>query len=241
MKPPTISRDDLIFIIDPQVRRFCGPLFFTTSLHTPSGNVPHNGSFGLVDTGEKKLLVTCHHVWSEFKELRSRNPELKFGFCFEMAKPVTIDMDSLLVDEDKRCDLVTFDMQPLLPICGGLKFYNLNQNRPPKINVEDVLYLIGFPGKGRLDGEDSIGFPRQAIGTLATEVGRFRFYSSIGNLGLQTEDFGGISGSPCFLVREDKQIRLVGFTTGYAPNDMNRLSFTYAKSINPDGTINYMF
>ena len=185
-------------------------------------------------------MVTCHHVWNEFKELRSQNPQLRFGFCFEMVKPVTVEMDSLLVDEDKRCDLVTFDMQSLLSICGGLEFYNLYQNRSPKINAEDVLYLIGFPGKGRLDGRNSIGFPRQAIGMQATEAGDFRFYADIGNLGLQADDFGGVSGSPCFLVREDKQFRLVGFTTGYAPNNMNRLSFTYASSIKSDGTISYM-
>jgi hypothetical protein len=74
----------------------------------------------------------------------------------------------------------------------------------------------------------------------ATEVGDFRFYANVGNLGLQADDFGGISGAPCFFVRDDEQIRLVGFTTGYAPNNMNSLSFTYAKFIRPDGTINYM-
>jgi hypothetical protein len=97
MQPPTITKDDLIFIIEPQVRRFCGPLFFTKSLHTPVGNIPHNGSFGLIDTGKKKLMVTCHHVWDTFKKLRSENPELKFGICFDIRRPVVIDVDSLFV------------------------------------------------------------------------------------------------------------------------------------------------
>jgi hypothetical protein len=188
MQRPRISKDDLIFVIEPQVRRFCGPLFFTNSLHTPSGNIPHNGSFGLINTGEKKLMVTCHHVWNKFKELRSENPKLMFGVCFDMPKPVTIEMDSLFVDEDKRCDLVTFDMQSLLPICGGLEFFNLYQNRPPKINVGDVLYLIGFPGKGRQDGENSIGFPRQPIGVQATEIGNFGFYADVGNLEVYADE-----------------------------------------------------
>jgi hypothetical protein len=127
-----------------------------------------------------------------------------------------------------------------LPICGGLEFFNLYQNRPPKINVGDVLYLIGFPGKGRQDGENSIGFPRQPIGVQATEIGNFGFYADVGNLEVYADDFGGISGSPCFLVREDKLIRLVGFTTGYAPKNMNRLSFTYVSCIKSDGTVSYM-
>ena len=114
MLRPRISKDDLIFVIEPQVRRFCGPLFFTASFDTPPGNIPHNASFGLIDTGKKKLLVTCHHVWNDFKELRSENPKLMFGVCFDMPKPIVItDPDSLVVDEDKRCDLVTFDMESL--------------------------------------------------------------------------------------------------------------------------------
>jgi hypothetical protein len=240
MRLPTISRDDLIFIIEPQVRQFCGPLFFTNSLLTPAGNIPNNGSFGLIDTGEKKLMVTCCHVWDEFKEQRAKNPKLMFGVCFDMLQPVTVEMDSILVDEDRRCDLVTFDMQSLLPICRKLDFYNLYQNQPPQINEGDVLYLIGFPGKGRLDNEDSIGFSRQPIGAQATEVGKFRFFASVKNLGLQVDDFGGISGAPCFLVRDNLQLKFVGFTTGYAPNEMNSLSFSYVDFIRPDGTINYM-
>jgi len=226
-------------MIEPEVRKYCGPLFFTTSLHTPSGNVLHNCSFGLVNTGERKLMVTCHHVWSEFKKIRSDVRELMFGVCLDMPRPIVIDADSLLVDEDRRCDLVTFNMETLLEICaaGGLEFYDLYQNRPPKIHVGEVLYLIGFPGKGRQDAEDSIGFSRQPIGVQATEVGKFGFYADVGNLEKHVEDFGGISGSPCFLLRENKPIRLVGFTTGYAPNSMSRLSFTYVGCIKPDGTI----
>jgi hypothetical protein len=243
MHRPTISTDELIFLIEPQVRRYCGPLFFTSSLHTPLGNISNNGSFGLINTGEMKLLVTCHHVWEKFKELRSENSSLMFGICLDMPKPITINADSLFVDEDKRCDLVTFHMEEsLLPICDavGLEFYNLYQNHPPKINVGDVLYLIGFPGKGRQDNEDSIGFPRQPIGVQATEVGKFGFYADVGNLEKHADDFGGISGSPCFVVRENKTIRLVGFATGYAPNNINRLSFTYASYIKSNGTISNM-
>src|SRR6266852_1816998 len=65
-----LTRNELEFLIEPQVRQFCGPIFFTLSLKSALGNVTNNGSFGLVDTGSKKLLVTCHHVWKEFQERR---------------------------------------------------------------------------------------------------------------------------------------------------------------------------
>jgi hypothetical protein len=45
-----------------------------------------------------------------------------------MGNPVAIDVDSLLVDEDKRTDIVTFAMEELLPVCCGLEFYNLQRS-----------------------------------------------------------------------------------------------------------------
>jgi hypothetical protein len=59
--------EELTFLIEPQISPICGPLFFTRSLESAVDNVTANGSFGLVDTGQKKLLVTCHHVLEEFE------------------------------------------------------------------------------------------------------------------------------------------------------------------------------
>lgn len=63
MRAMKIPRLDLEFVIEPQVRYFCGLIFFTKSMETPAGTIVNNGSFGLVDTGSRKLLVTCSHVW----------------------------------------------------------------------------------------------------------------------------------------------------------------------------------
>jgi hypothetical protein len=132
-------------------------------------------------------------------------------------------------------------MDPVLSVCkaGGLEFFNLHANRPPKVNVGDVLFMIGFPGKGRLVDETAVGFPRQPIGVQASQVGKFTFFSDATNLKLRTEDFGGISGCPCFIVSEGRPIRLVGFATGF-DDGTNKLQFTYARFIRPDGTLDYM-
>jgi hypothetical protein len=69
--------DNLKFVIEPQINPFCGPLCFTRALEWAAGHVITNGSFGLVDTGKRKLLVTCYHVWEEFENLQRKCPELK--------------------------------------------------------------------------------------------------------------------------------------------------------------------
>jgi hypothetical protein len=85
----------------------------------------------------------------------------------------------------------------------------------------------------------AFGFPRQPIGVQASEVGDSHFFADVTNLKLQAEDFGGISGCPCFFVREGKPLRLVGFATDYSEMT-KRLQFTYARYIRPDGVVDYM-
>jgi hypothetical protein len=236
-------------IVEPQVRKFCGPLFFTSSNTTPKNNIEGSGSFGLVGIGNKKLLVTCWHVlYAEkegFKDKHSQNPVLRFGIGFGGRYPVSLSFDDLLekkVDDERRCDLVTFDVSDALDLVAAshLAFFDLNVNPPAKVHVGDVLYLIGFPAKGRIENKTSIGFPRQPIGVQATQIGEFNFFARVINLKLDETDYGGISGAPCFIVREGAPPRLVGFATGFAPNQMNMLQFTYARFIGQDGIIRYM-
>lgn len=237
------TRNYLTFIVDPAVRQHCGPLFFSTSMTTPADNIIANGTFGLVNTGKMKLLVTCCHVWSDFKELRSQNPSVMFSLCVDKFNPIIIpNPDSLLVDADKRCDLATFNTEPVADAFASqsLQFFDINASRPPKLHDGDTLYMIGFPGKGRQASNTSVGFPRQPIGVAATQVGNSNFFADVKRLHLNAEDFGGISGCPCFLVLKDRPIRLVGFATGYAPNNVAMLQFTYARYIQPTGIIQYM-
>ena len=239
------TRVFLTMIVEPQVRKFCGPLFFTSSSITPKNNIESSGSFGLVSIGGKKLLVTCWHVLEGFRELHTKNPALRFGIGIGGRHPVSVSLDDLLkmkVDDDRRCDLAVFDISDALEqvAASNLEFFNLSANRPPKVCNGDVLYLIGFPGKGRIESETSVGFPRQVIGVQASLIGEFSFMSSVVRLNLDESDYAGISGAPCFVVREGAPIKLIGFVTGFAPNQMNILQFTYAKFIGQDGVIHYM-
>jgi hypothetical protein len=207
------------------------------------------GTFGLIDTGQKKLLVTCWHVIfgpGGFQEVHSENPAYRFAVGIGGRFPASLSFEDLMkikVDEDRRCDLVTFnvgDDEALgLIAMSNLQFFNLKANRPPKLKVGDVLYLIGYPGKGKVENENSIGHPRQPFGVQAVHVGESTFQAR-GIEGLNETDYGGISGAPCFVVSETTPIRLVGFATGFAPNEINLIQFTYARYIGEDGIIRYM-
>src|SRR5947209_13364795 len=110
-------------LIEPEVRPYRGPILFDRS--GPSANdenVFANAGFTLVDTGQKKLLITCCHVWDGFLEERLSDRHVRMLICLELGKPVIFN-DYAPIDQDKRLDLITFDMTPLLSACRGRKFY----------------------------------------------------------------------------------------------------------------------
>jgi hypothetical protein len=81
-----------------------------------------------------------------------------------------------------------------------------------------------------------MGFRRQAFAVSVSDCNQdgSKFISNILSLSLRPDELAGISGSPCFLVRDNSPIQLVGFAIKVF---MNLLSFTHARCLNPDGTI----
>jgi hypothetical protein len=233
-REPMPTRTELEFVIEPQVRKFCGPIYFTRSLDEAEGNVTANGSFGLVDTGTKKLLVTCYHVWDEFQKERLERPELKMCLCLDQGPAALFESPEPL-GEDPEFDLATFDMQPLLAACGSRKFYQLNQNPPGRVREGDAVFFIGFPGNLRRVIGGELRFGRVPFGVKVCSVDGWHIQSEISKLKMKPDEFGGISGCPAFVVRPGKPIQLVGFATSVVLAEY--LCFTHATCLNQDGTI----
>ena len=242
--PKVIERMELDYVVGPYVRQFCGPIFFTNSLQVP--NASANGSFGLVDTGRKKLLVTCHHAWEEFQVARHNQPNLQMCLCLDQGPPVVFAPSSPIA-EDPRLDIATFDMKALLAACVGRKFYPLMQKRPRKVLAGDGLFFIGFPGRMRRIEHGAIVFGRAPFAVHLCSADSWHIQSDISKLAMTPDEFGGISGCPCFLLRPGKRtvmagageattVQLVGFATSVLFG--RYLSFTHASCLNGDGTIN---
>lgn len=252
MKQPMFTEIELElgFVIEPELLPYCGPLFFSRSLTSAFGNVTANGSFGLVDTGQKRLLVTCHHVWDEFQKARDKDSQLRLLVCLGRPFPVVLDLEPF--DQDKSLDIAVFDIAPLLQACAGRKFFSLNHNLPPHVHVGDRLFLFGYPGFLRCATAEGVGFGRMCYAVNVSDVSVSRFVADVSqakaiyveeqNRGEEDNPHGGISGSPCFLVQDDRPLRLVGFATSEiafpSPESPRLLRFTHARCLNPDGTIN---
>jgi hypothetical protein len=233
---------DLEFLVDPQIRRCCGPIFFARSLDADlAENVAANGSFGLVDTGKRKLLVTCQHVWEAFDAAKIQHPAMRLCICLSSNSIVTLHPVQP-IDQDETLDLASFDMEPFLDQCAESTFVPFDCDKVPPVCKGDALAFVGFPG--HVVAQTSIGakFNRTLHATFAYDVTDRCVVSDVRRLKPkekkrsteQDADYGGISGSPCFVVRQNLSLDLVAFATSHG---LSVLRFTLARYLNADGTL----
>jgi hypothetical protein len=203
-----------------------------------------NGSFGLVDTGQKKLLVTCGHVVDEFRQRASNVADLKMCVCLDRKNPVVLDI-GCLIDEDKSSDLASFDLRSLLPACEGRSFHQLTCDHIRKVEKGDRLVFVGYPGYLRKETDEGIYFGTTPHVVIAQDVSAFGVICDLSRvmsidrvlLSEQNENpLGGVSGSPCFLMQDYTYLHLIGFVTGEM-RLQKILQICSAKFLNADGTI----
>jgi hypothetical protein len=234
-----LSRIDFTNIFEPEVAPYCGPLYFGVSLESPL-EVTASGSFGLVDTGKRKLLITCRHVWDGLCTMREKAPALKMFVYLRTGPPVVFDPAP--IDADKHLDLATFDLEPILSACAGNRFYRLDQDPAPNLTKKDRLYFLGYPGHLRRVSSRLIEFSRVPYAVAVRSVDGFRFHCDISKAVYEDQSdrpavdrHHGISGSPCFLLRKPgSKLRLAGFAVSLT---FGNLGFVSARCVRSDGTL----
>ena len=86
---------------------FCGPIYIAPSITSPPSETIANGSFGLIDTGERKVLVTCCHVWDAYEDEKMRNPEVVLAVVLGTGLK-TYSFTPEVIDADRDIDLAVF-------------------------------------------------------------------------------------------------------------------------------------
>jgi len=240
--PISNTATDLNFLVFPKIKPSCGPLFITRSLETASGNIAGNGSFGLVNTGAKKLLITCCHILKEFRELSKKKPDLML--CVALTNvPEILDLKNL-IDENEKLDLATFDMEPMLSTCGGREFFQLNCEYVHHVKKGDRLAVVGYPGRNRYETNKAIFWGTTPHVLITEDISNYSIVAKTSRImnfdrELLSErhenPYGGISGSPCFLIQRYSLLQLVAFATEHL-TDLQIMKFTSLHCLNSDGT-----
>lgn len=188
---------------------FCGPIFITPGLMTYPDQMIDNGTFSLIDTGERRLLVTCHHVWQAYLDRRAENTHATLGINLGDgdASIAFAFAERQLIDADPDLDLAVFDFEPSqirvngTPVTHQKDWFPVRQWPIPKIDERQYVALMGFPGK-RISKEGMLcTFSAEVLPFKVSGVGNRECY--IFNEGENVEVFndvkcwlGGLSGSP---------------------------------------------
>lgn len=115
-----------------------------------SANVLTSAATGsLVDTGRKRILVTNHHVYSEFRFDKSNDPQSKLVMVTE-SDPFFWDISvAECIGFDKDVDLAVLSLQPEHVTQAGRLFAQSTAWPPRRPDVGMFAITMGYPGEGR--------------------------------------------------------------------------------------------
>lgn len=224
-----------------KILSFCGAIYIAPNSDAPPCDILDNGSFGLIDTGEKKLLVTCFHVLDFYENEKARNPSAIMAVVLGTGYKTQL-FDLPLVDSNPDIDLAVFDWgeRP----SEEKSFLPVRQFPIPQAQIGGAIVLQGFPRTQREGTQTSGSFGAFFFGGTITAVNDRTILVASGEHSLTSVDTGeplepielsGISGSPAYTFRNGW--KLAGFVRG-GKTTQHSLFLTHASFINPDGTLN---
>lgn len=233
--------EELHEVFEEQLLRFCGPIFIGPSQFAPPSQIIANGTFGLVETGIGRFLITCFHVYEAYVEAKAAHPETIMAILLGTGFKARV-FQSELVDGDKEIDLAVFKWDN--GYLGEKAFLSVRQFPIPRVSVGSVVALQGFPGQSRKCDESHGSFGACFFGGLVTAInerkilvendGTRKLRSVQTNELLPPLEIGGMSGSPSYTFRDGW--KLAGFLREGSTTD-GRMFLSHASFLNANGTL----
>ena len=217
-----------------------------------AADILNTGSAALVDTGTKKLLITCEHVWREFQNRCKADLELGIAIGQGTNQACRAITDWPLLDESKRLDLSIIEPIGIRPLGESSRIFAPAATWPPeRVQVGELIVTLGFPGKHkRLKNDDrDIQFNATVIIDTVVSVSdrqlvmvdeaQERVHKWHGDE-LADEPFstGGMSGGPAFVYR-DGRLEFAGVLYGGSNDERGIVFVTHASFITAHGKIDY--
>lgn len=204
-----MNADTFDLILD-EIERRVAPIWASESTTAPPATVDDSGTCGFIFTGERKLLLTAHHVLRAFRTKRASFPAAVLAINLGSGCTVAL-REPEVVDEHEELDVAILSFPDLDERTGHNKrCFPIRIWPIASVRRGDAIALIGFPGALRRTTEafgsyEPVGFGMIVSNAsdhsivLADESGTFRTVSRHGTAS-DVVRLGGFSGSPAFLV-----------------------------------------
>tara|TARA_R110000868_G_C10858743_1_gene761317 strand:+ start:701 stop:1441 length:741 start_codon:yes stop_codon:yes gene_type:complete len=117
---------------------------FIANQNPNNASILNTATFSFVNTGDKKLGITNHHVLEFYEQEKVKDNDVVFYVGNKV-----IDPSQYLIAKSPDSDLATFDFDSvdLNEINKDLAFCEPSDWPPPRPQVDDVIVYSGFPGQ----------------------------------------------------------------------------------------------
>jgi hypothetical protein len=215
------------------------------------------GSFALVNAGKRDVFVTCFHVLEALRQAKANDPSallVAYSPVELQGRKMLAEYNTFeLVDECRSLDVATFrgllDRIPTLDL-PNREFIDYQASYLDDPRVGEPVISVGYPEANvsispeMVDlGYMRIGYPASSVSNryvvLANESGT-RQFSDYSEPPRRAVSFGGLSGSPAFVLRE-QQLRFIGIVSesGDTGTTDDTIFISRLGCLNPDGTLDH--
>ena len=211
----------------------------------------NRGCFSLINTGERDVFVTCHHVFEHFENLLSENENAEI-VAYAQNAPVLIELNGFTILDKNRAplDVAIFIGREASVSVPGSQFFEL-QRPGPDVKKGDPIMVVGYPAANVSVSHTFADFGimqflvrASSISdhriVLANEFGD-RIYNDFCDPPRSREDvpLGALSGSPAFHIGDDGEYSLVGIVTD-GEHESGTILISRIDCLLPDGTIDWL-
>jgi hypothetical protein len=216
--------DTIVKQLAQEMLEYCGPILIVPGINSWPDQMIANATYSLIDTGQKRLLITCHHVWQGYLDRRAQDPRcvLALNLGDGEANIAFSHPESCVIDSDPDLDLAVFDFEPdhiklgQTPLSHQKKWFPVPQWPMKKASEGDTIVLMGFPGSlirkaGRLCTFTAQHVPMTVSGVGHKTIMVFNHAENRESLAWINKGPGGLSGSPAYTRDENGEFRIVGF------------------------------
>lgn len=234
------------FVDEAKMLTHCTPIFFMPSTTSSPTGIAANGTVALIDTGTRRILVTCAHVWSEFLAFREKNNGAILSMVFRYGRgPLTGILDAALIDCDEQLDLAVFASDLSDDILGDKKFFQVHRFPIVDPKPHQPISCVGFPGEARRVSETDMQFGYASFGLTVTDVSTSQILLANNDPRLLRDgggkltaaiNVGGMSGAPAHVRTASGGFNLAGFVRAGNTSDSD-IRLSKASFLRQDGRL----
>lgn len=228
-----------------QLLPYVGCIFVTPGFRTLPGDIVGGATAALIDTGARRILVTCQHVLRALREQKSQNPAailaLNLGYGDQTVE--LPDPEQRRIDEQPSpLDLVSFHYTGLCsPQYPEKEYLRLDTANHANVEPGNYVVFVGFPGTFRKTDGCLLEIPHLAIPLVVTDVTEATIVAAADKdnrevLTDMSDNFGGFSGSPVYVLHPQQPPLLIGFVREWSSLAGGCLMISPSRYLGRDGT-----